>query len=112
MSSAVDEGPKNRAADVSVTAAVAGVMAATGSLATGTLFLPLTVGWVVLILLSTLVAIISGHIGRSRARRRGLPGRWLALASLVTAYLTLLYVLLVVLLLIGVVVGLGAIVDS
>ncbi|MCX5384341.1 DUF4190 domain-containing protein [Streptomyces sp. NBC_00083] len=109
MSTTAGERPKNRAVDISATAAVLGVMAATGSLATGTLFLPLTVGWVILILLSSLVAIVSGHIGRRRARRRGLPGRGLALAAIVTAYLTLLYVLFVLVLLIGLLAGLGAV---
>ncbi|MEU9098629.1 DUF4190 domain-containing protein [Streptomyces sp. NPDC048361] len=112
MSSTAVESPNNRAAEISVVAALMGVMAATGSLATGTVFLPLTLGWVILILLCSLVAIVSGHIGRRRARRRGLPGRWLALASIVTAYLTLLYVLLMVLLLIGVIAGLAVVVDG
>ncbi|MFD9635284.1 DUF4190 domain-containing protein [Streptomyces violascens] len=111
MSSTVD-GLDNRAARISGGAAAVGVAAATGNLVTGTMFLPLTLGWVFLILVCSMVAIISGHIGRRRARRHGLPGRWLALASIVAAYLTFLYALLVTLLFFGVLIGLHALFNS
>ncbi|MCP2040279.1 hypothetical protein L1281_000861 [Neisseria sp. HSC-16F19] len=52
--------------------------------------------WVVLPVIASLVAIISGHRGRKKAREEGAPHGVVALIGLVLGYLSLLLVLLAV----------------
>ncbi|MEU5833742.1 DUF4190 domain-containing protein [Streptomyces diacarni] len=102
--------PENRAAGVSVGAALAAVIVASGSLwASGVSFyLPATIGWFVFVTLAALTAIVAGHVARRRAKRQGLPGRWLALAALATGWVCLLYAVLVVLVVVGLLAGFAA----
>ncbi|MFE7711059.1 hypothetical protein ACFU6I_36015 [Streptomyces sp. NPDC057486] len=48
---------------------------------------------------------------RRRAKRQGLPGRWWALAAIVTGWLCALYALLVMVAAVGPVVGLAVLFD-
>ncbi|UNS96785.1 DUF4190 domain-containing protein [Streptomyces tubbatahanensis] len=99
--------PENRAAGVSVGAALAAVIVASGSLwASGVSFyIPATIGWFAFVTLSALTAVVSGHVARRRAKRQSLPGRWWALAAIVTGWVCLLYAVLVALVVVGVLAG-------
>ncbi|WP_318209425.1 MULTISPECIES: DUF4190 domain-containing protein [unclassified Streptomyces] len=110
---AVPAEPENRAANISVGAAVFAVIVASGSVwgSAGTLYVPLTLGWLVLVELSSLTAIVAGHVARRRAKRQGLGGRWWALGAIVTGWLCALYALLVTLVAVGLVVGLAVLFD-
>jgi hypothetical protein len=106
----VQEQPENRAAAVSVSAALIAGIVASGSLwTTGAgFYMPLTFGWLVLVELSALTAIVSGHVARRQAKRHGLPGRWWALAAIVAGWLCAFYAVLVAVVAIGVFAGLAA----
>lgn len=91
--------PENRPATIGAYAAFLSV-ASTGSwLIAGYLFYFVTV-------VCALVAIVAGHLGRSRARRLDGRGRWLALADLLTGWLMLGLCLLAFLALVGLATGL------
>ncbi|MFV5992697.1 hypothetical protein ACNPQM_09645 [Streptomyces sp. NPDC056231] len=86
---------------------------ASGSLwaSAASFYVPLTLDWFVLVELSRLTAIVAGHMARRRAKRRGLPGRWWALAAILTGWLCALYALLVIVTAVGLVVGLAVLFD-
>ncbi|MFJ6793994.1 DUF4190 domain-containing protein [Streptomyces sp. NPDC091268] len=106
--------PENRAAAVSIGAALTAAIVASGSLwATAVSFyMPATIGWFVLVELVALTAIVSGHVARRRAKRQGLPGRWWALASITTGWVCALYAGLVMVVAVGVFAGLALLVAA
>ncbi|GHI09474.1 DUF4190 domain-containing protein [Streptomyces cellostaticus] len=59
-----------------------------------------------------LVAVVSGHMGRRRAEKRGVEGRWLSLASVIVGWLCILYAVLVHLVVMGLIAALAVLVDS
>uniref|UniRef100_A0AAU2UWE7 DUF4190 domain-containing protein n=1 Tax=Streptomyces sp. NBC_00003 TaxID=2903608 RepID=A0AAU2UWE7_9ACTN len=99
--------PENRAAAISMGAAMVAVIVASGSMwaSAASFYMPATVGWFVLVELSAWTAIVSGHVARRRARRQGLPGRWWALVSILTGWVCSLYAGLVMLVAVGVFAG-------
>ncbi|MFK8905617.1 DUF4190 domain-containing protein [Streptomyces sp. YS-3] len=99
--------PENRAATISFGAALMAAIVASGSMwaTAASVYMPATFGWFVLVELSAWTAIISGHVARRRAKRQGLPGRWWALASIVTGWVCSLYAGLVMLVAVGVFAG-------
>ncbi|WP_431033259.1 DUF4190 domain-containing protein [Streptomyces sp. P6-2-1] len=101
--------PENRAAVISMGAALTAAIVASGSLwATPVAFYtPATIGWFVLVESVSLTAIVSGHVARRRATRERLPGRWGALASIVTGWVCALYAGLVTLVAVGVLAGIA-----
>ncbi|WP_433453661.1 DUF4190 domain-containing protein [Streptomyces sp. CA-142005] len=103
---------RNKPALVSASAALAGVVYASGSVMGGWLTVTYSAAILSLLILCALVAIIAGHIGRRRAKKHGVEGRWLSLASIVVGWLCILYAVLVNLLVMGIVAGLAVLVDS
>ncbi|MEU9193122.1 DUF4190 domain-containing protein [Streptomyces hundungensis] len=99
--------PENRAAAISMGAAMVAVMVASGSMwaSAASFYMPATLGWFVLVELSAWTAIVSGHVARRRAKRQRLPGRWWALASIVAGWVCSLYAALVMLVAVGVFAG-------
>ncbi|MGW2679184.1 DUF4190 domain-containing protein [Streptomyces sp. NPDC001436] len=99
--------PENRAAVISTGAALMAAIVASGSMwaSAALIYMPATVGWFIVVELSAWTAIISGHVARRRAKRQRLPGRWWALASIVTGWLCSLYAGLVMLVAVGVIAG-------
>ncbi|MFE2170797.1 DUF4190 domain-containing protein [Streptomyces sp. NPDC059447] len=99
--------PENRAAAISLGAALTAAIVASGSMwATPVSFyMPATIGWFVFVQLAALTAIVSGHVACRRAKRQGLPGRWWALASIVTGWVCALYAGLVMVVAVGVFAG-------
>ncbi|MFD5027791.1 DUF4190 domain-containing protein [Streptomyces sp. NPDC058373] len=102
----------NPAARVRVYAVVFAAFVGGGGYVPAALFLPLTVAWTAVILLSGLPAIVTGHVARRRAVRRGLGGRWLALAGIAGGWVCALVALLAAAALVGVVGGLAVLIGS
>ncbi|MER5600288.1 DUF4190 domain-containing protein [Streptomyces sp. NPDC002265] len=98
---------RNKPAVVSVYAAVAGVVYASGSVMGGWLTVTYSAAILGLLIVCAFVAIVSGHLGRRRAKKHGAEGRWLSLAAIVVGWLCILYAVLVDLLLLGMVAGLA-----
>ncbi|MGW5867157.1 DUF4190 domain-containing protein [Streptomyces sp. NPDC055239] len=111
---AVRAQPDNRAAVVSIGAALTAVIVASGSMwaSAASFYVPATVGWFVFVELAALTAIVAGHLARRQAKRHGLPGRWWALASIITGWVCALYAVLVMLVVIGLIAGLALLVDA
>ncbi|MFD9822737.1 DUF4190 domain-containing protein [Streptomyces violascens] len=99
--------PENRAAALSMGAALTAVIVASGSMwaSAASFYVPATGGWFVLVELTALTAVVSGHVARRRAKRQGLPGRWWALASIVAGWVCALYAGLVMVVAVGVFAG-------
>ncbi len=88
------DGIRNQAAGLSAICAFASVAAVGSWYLFPHLFIPFS-------LVCALGAVITGHVGRWRARRLGGEGRWIALAGLIAGWLMLAVCLLVALLSIG-----------
>lgn len=99
--------PENRAAAISMGAALTAAIVASGSMwASGVSFyMPVTIGWFVFVELAALTAVVSGHVARRRAKHQRLPGRWWALASIVAGWVCVLYAGLVMVVAVGVFAG-------
>ncbi|WP_159030368.1 DUF4190 domain-containing protein [Streptomyces sp. CB01201] len=106
--------PENRAAGISMGAAMVAVVVASGSMwaSAASFYMPATAGWFVLVELSAWTAIISGHVARRRARRHRLPGRWWALASILAGWVCSLYAGLVMLVAVGVFAGFALLFEA
>ena len=100
---------KNRAATISEIAAICAV--------SGLISLATVVGWVApgffvgFAVLSSIVAIVAGHVGRARGRRLGGAGRGIALAGIIVGWVCLVGALLGTLALVGILAGIGALTD-
>ncbi|MEW2069265.1 DUF4190 domain-containing protein [Streptomyces sp. NPDC007346] len=68
--------------------------------------------YTVFMFLCGLVAIPAGHLGRRRGKRLGGRDRGVALLAIVTGWLLILCALVLVLAYVGLVAGLGVLVDS
>ncbi|MFG2500782.1 DUF4190 domain-containing protein [Streptomyces sp. NPDC048441] len=99
--------PENRAAAISMGAALTAGIVASGSMwaSAASFYMPATIGWFMFVELAALTAIVTGHVARRRAKRQGLPGRWWALASIVAGWVCTLYASLVMLVAVGVFAG-------
>ncbi|MFF5532843.1 DUF4190 domain-containing protein [Streptomyces cinerochromogenes] len=98
---------RNKPARVSACAAFAGVVYASGSVMGGWLTVTYSAAILSLLIVCALVAIVSGHIGRRRAKKHGVEGRWLSLAAIVVGWLCILYAVVVNLLVMGLIAGLA-----
>ncbi|MFF9771927.1 DUF4190 domain-containing protein [Streptomyces sp. NPDC014636] len=98
---------RNKPALVSACAAFASVVYASGSIMGGWLTVTYSAAILGLLIICALVAVVAGHIGRHRAKKRGVEGRWLSLAAIVVGWLCILYAVLVNLLVMGLIVGLA-----
>ncbi|MET9452574.1 DUF4190 domain-containing protein [Streptomyces cinerochromogenes] len=98
---------RNKPALVSAWAAFAGVVYASGSVMGGWLTVTYSAAILSLLIVCALVAIVSGHIGRRRAKKHGVEGRWLSLAAIVVGWLCVLYAVVVNLLVMGLIAGLA-----
>ncbi|MFB7338283.1 DUF4190 domain-containing protein [Streptomyces adustus] len=105
------ERTRNKPAVVSAYAAFAAVVYASGSVMGGWLTVTYSVPILGLLIVCALVAIVSGHLGRRRAKRQKLEGRWLSLAAIVVGWLCILYAVLVNLLVLGLIAGLAVLID-
>ncbi|GHI04204.1 hypothetical protein AQI88_35510 [Streptomyces cellostaticus] len=65
-----------------------------------------------LLIVRGLVAVISGHIGRRRAKRHGVEGCWPSLAAIIVGRLCILYAALVNFVIMGLIAALAVLVDS
>lgn len=101
---------RNRMAKVSGFFAL-GAVGFLGNFATGIAWLNPGV-FAAFALLCALIAIPTGHVARFRGRRLNGEGRGLALASIVTGWLTLIVCLLAILAFVGLIAGLAVLVDS
>ncbi|MET8945123.1 DUF4190 domain-containing protein [Streptomyces sp. NPDC004542] len=103
---------RNKPALVSAYAAAGSVVYASGSVMGGWLTVAYSAPILGLLVLCALVAVVSGHIGRRRAKRQQLEGRWLSLAAIVVGWLCILYAVLVNVLVMGLIAGLAVLSDS
>jgi MFS family permease len=99
---------RNKPALVSAYAAAGSVVYASGSVMGGWLTVTYSAPILGLLIVCALVAVVSGHIGRRRAKRHGAEGRWLSLAAIIVGWLCILYAVLVNLLVLGLIAGLAA----
>ncbi|WP_406510032.1 DUF4190 domain-containing protein [Streptomyces sp. NBC_00212] len=103
--------PGNRPARVSVYAAVGSVIYASGSVMGGWLAVTYSAAILSLLVVCALVTIVSGHMGRWRAKRRGLDGRWISLLAILVGWLCILYAVVVNLIVMGLIAGLAVLVG-
>lgn len=103
---------RNKPAVVSAFAAFGSVVYASGSVMGGWFTVTYSAAILGLLIVFAFVAIVSGHMGRRRAKKHGVEGRWVSLAAIVVGWLCVLYALLVNLLVLGLVAGLAVLFDS
>ena len=99
---------RNKPALVSAYASVGSVVYASGSAMGGWLTVTYSVPILGLLIICALVAIVSGHMGRRRAKKYGVEGRWLSLGAIVVGWLCIVYAVLVNLVVMGLIAGLAA----